>query len=559
MSDEHAIVSRALPCGVSADRIARMRFDVVIVGCGAAGASCALSAAARGLRVAMISKGGASDTNTSWARGGVAAVLGGDDSFEQHVTDTLACGGVLCDEPVVRAVIEGGPAAIERLISFGAAFDRSSDGDLALGREGGHRRHRIVHASGDATGPVVQQSLSTGLAQATNITQFEHAFALDVLTSDSGAAAGLLARLDGGQVVAFEASQIVLATGGAGQIFRETTNPVLATGDGLAMGMRAGAIVRDLEFYQFHPTCLYIAGAARVLISEIVRGGGGVLRDRDGERFMLDAHPDAELAPRDVVSRAITARMAELGDTNVFLDLSDIAGDPHALYPGVSRTCHAFGIDIARDPVPVRPGAHYMIGGLRSDLDGRTSVPGLWAVGECASSGLHGANRMGSNSLLEGLVIGDRCGRVIEPAAERSRSWTLPANGDGAPVVRLNLTDLIYSMKSLMWREVGVERAAAGLAAAATQLAFWAGVTDSLSPPTPQAWELRNMLLIARAIAISAAGRNESRGAQYRTDYPTLAAEAMHSELLISWADDGTGTMTSAAVLASDLDVAAAS
>ena len=472
--------------------------------------------------------------------------------------DTLECGGVLCDETVVRAVIEGGPAAIERLVSHGAAFDRGSDGDLSLGREGGHRRHRIVHASGDATGPVVQQSLTTGIEHAPNITRFEHAFGLDVLTGTSGGAAGLLARLHGGQVVAFEASQVVLATGGAGQIFRETTNPVQATGDGLAMGMRAGAIVRDLEFYQFHPTCLYIAGAARVLISEIVRGGGGVLRDRDGERFMLEAHADAELAPRDVVSRAITARMAALGDTNVFLDLSNIAGDPHSLYPGISRTCHAFGIDIARDPVPVRPGAHYMIGGLRSDLDGRTSVPGLWAVGECASSGLHGANRMGSNSLLEGLVIGDRCGRVIEPAPDLDSSWRLPANGEDSPVVRLNLTDLIYSMKSLMWREVGVERAADGLEAAATQLAFWAGVTDALSPPTPQAWELRNMLLIARAIAISAAGRDESRGAQYRTDYPNIAAEAVHSELEITWDTDDVGTITSGTVAASSLDVAGA-
>jgi L-aspartate oxidase len=489
----------------------------------------------------MIAKGEPRDTNTSWARGGVAAVLGGDDSFEQHVQDTLACGGDLCDEDVVRAIIDGGPAAIDRLIEYGAAFDRSTDGDLALGREGGHRRHRIVHASGDATGPVVQQSLTTGIEAAPNITRFENAFALDVLTTEAGDTAGLLAKLSSGQVVAFEASQVVLATGGAGQIFRETTNPVLATGDGLAMGLRGGAIARDLEFYQFHPTCLYIAGAARVLISEIVRGGGGVLRDRHGDRFMVEAHPDAELAPRDIVSRAITARMADLGDTNVFLDLSQIAGDPHVLYPGISRTCRAFGIDIAHDPVPVRPGAHYQIGGLLSDLDGRTSVPGLWAVGECASSGLHGANRMGSNSLLEGLVMGHRCGRAIEPTTV-SGTWQLPGDGDHSPVVRLNLTDLTYSMKSLMWRQVGVERTAEGLVSAASQLAFWSGVTDELSPPIPQAWELRNMLLIARAIALSAAARDESRGAHYRTDFPNADAEVVHSECRISWDAEGGGT-----------------
>ena len=543
MNSDHTVFTKALPSGVSTDRIARIRFDIVVVGCGAAGASCALSAAARGLRVAMIAKGEPADTNTSWARGGVAAVLGGDDSFEQHVQDTLVCGGDLCDDPVVRAIIEDDPAAIDRLIEYGAAFDRGTDGDLALGREGGHRRHRIVHAAGDATGPVVQQSLSAGIAAAPNITRFENAFALDVLTSEAGDTAGLLAKLQSGQVVAFETSQVVLATGGAGQIFRETTNPVLATGDGLAMGLRSGAVARDLEFYQFHPTCLYIAGAARVLISEIVRGGGGVLRDHTGERFMLEAHPDAELAPRDIVSRAITARMATLGDTNVFLDLSNIKGDPHALYPGISRTCHAFGIDIASDPVPVRPGAHYQIGGLRADLDGRTSVPGLWAVGECASSGLHGANRMGSNSLLEGLVMGHRCGRTIEPTSV-SNSWTLPENGDHTPVVRLNLTDLTYSMKSLMWRQVGVERTAEGLESAARQLAFWSGVTDELSPPIPQAWELRNMLLIARGIALSAAARDESRGAHYRTDFPDARAEAAHSEFLVSWDTNGVGTFT---------------
>ncbi len=518
-----------LPTGVPSDRIATMQFDVIVVGGGAAGASCALSAAARGLRVAMIAKGCSTDTNTSWARGGVAAVLSQDDSFDQHVADTIACGGDLCDERVVRSVVGGGPAAIERLINLGAAFDRGDCGSLSLGREGGHKRHRIVHAAGDATGPEVQQALRNGVQHADRITVFQNAFALDVLISDDHHATGLIARLDGGQVVAFEASDVVLATGGAGQLYRETTNPVLATGDGLAMGLRAGAIARDLEFYQFHPTCLYIAGAARVLISEIVRGGGGVLRDKHGDRFMTEAHPDAELAPRDVVTRAITTRMAEHGETNVFLDLSEISGDPHALYPGISRTCRAFGIDIARDPVPVRPGAHYMIGGLRTDLDGRTSVPGLWAIGECASSGLHGANRMGSNSLLEGLVIGDRCGSTIEPTdAEAARVRSMA--GEISPQVRLNLTDLTYSMKSLMWRHVGVERSGEHLREAASQLGFWATVTEKLAPPAPQAWELRNMLLLAQAMTDSAAHRTESRGAHYRIDFPAADSTAVHTD-----------------------------
>ena len=518
-----------LPTGVSSDRVATMRFDVVVVGCGAAGATCALAAASRGLRVAVVAKGASTDTNTSWARGGVAAVLADDDSIDQHVADTLACGGVLCDEDVVQTVISGGPEAIERLMALGATFDRSDTGSLSLGREGGHTRHRIVHASGDATGPAVQQALRCGIAQADRITMFGGAFALDVLTDQHGRVRGLLAKLDGGQVVALQASEVVLATGGAGQIYRETTNPVLATGDGLAMGLRTGAVARDLEFFQFHPTCLYIAGAARVLISEIVRGGGGVLRDRDGDRFMPIAHADAELAPRDVVTRAITTRMANLGDTNVFLDLSEISGDPHQLYPGISRTCAAFGIDIATDPVPVRPGAHYMIGGLKTDLDGRTSTLGLWAVGECASSGLHGANRMGSNSLLEGLVIGHRCGRCIDPT-DYTSARVSPDTGETTPPVRLNLTDLTYSMKAVMSRQVGVERAGEQLISAQTQLAFWSDVTEQLAPPVPQAWELRNMLLIAGAMAYSAASREESRGAHCRSDFPETQTDAAHTE-----------------------------
>jgi len=519
-----------LSAGTSPARIATLQFDLIIAGAGAAGASSAIAAARRGLRVAVVAKGSSTETNTSWARGGVAAVCSGDDSFEQHISDTMQCGGALCDPEVVRAVVEGGPAAIERLVSFGASFDRLSGGDLSLGREGGHTRHRIVHASGDATGPTVQEALRSGMEGDDRITVFPGSFALDVIADEHGHAAGLLARLEGGQVVAIEAPDVVLATGGAGQIFRETTNPVLATGDGLAMGLRAGAVARDLEFFQFHPTCLYIAGAARVLISEIVRGGGGILRDAAGDRFMPEAHPDAELAPRDVVTRAINARMAARNETCVYLDLSEVEGDPHDRYPGISRTCRAFGIDIARDPVPVRPGAHYMIGGLRTDLDGRSSLPGLWAIGECASSGLHGANRMGSNSLLEGLVIGDRCGRAVgSPPPGASRRPTTPVST--SPHARLNLTDLTYSMKSLMWRMVGVERTGAHLAAAETQLAFWSDVTERLAPPMREAWELRNMLLIARAITAAAITRQESRGAHWRLDFPQTDTTARHTLL----------------------------
>jgi L-aspartate oxidase len=376
----------------------------------------------------------------------------------------------------------------------------------------------------------IQRALCSALAAHPCITSFANTFVIDLLTAPDGRAAGVLTRTARGDLVAFSAPQVVLATGGAGQIYRETTNPAIATGDGVAIGLRAGAIVRDLEFIQFHPTCLYIAGAARVLISEIVRGAGGVLRDRHGKRFMPDYHDAAELAPRDVVSRAVFARMVETNDTSVYLDLSGLDTDPHRLFPGISRICRFFGIDIARDPVPVRPGAHYMVGGLLVDLDGRTTLPGLWAVGECASSGLHGANRMGSNSLLEGLVLGMRAGALVAGETDGfdvmsmtgRRTSDLPKPPPG---VRVNLDDIIYSLKSLMWRQMGVERNRAGLDDALAKLSFWSRAVGDLGPSEPRAWELVNMLTVARLATMAARAREESRGVHYRTDFPQAKSD----------------------------------
>jgi L-aspartate oxidase len=290
-----------------------------------------------------------------------------------------------------------------------------------LSREGGHSHARIVHAQGDATGREIQGALVGALRTHPDVDIFPTVHAIDLLSDEGGEVVGVLCRLRSGELVSYIAPQVILATGGTGQIWRETTNPPVATADGLAMGIRAGARLRDLEFVQFHPTLLYIAGAARVLVSEIVRGAGAVLRDRHGVRFMPEHHPMAELAPRDVVSRAVFQRMVETNDTSVYLDLSGLDRDPHQLFPGISRICSFFGIDIARDPVPVRPGAHYMIGGIQVDENGRTNLPGLWAVGECASTGLHGANRMGSNSLLEAVVLGEITGRAAATAALRSK------------------------------------------------------------------------------------------------------------------------------------------
>lgn len=505
--------------------MATYRFDVVVVGSGVAGASTALAAADAGSSVALIAKDQLQETNTLYSQGGVAAVLASEDSYEDHINDTLTVGCGLCDVDAVERVIRGGPAAIHGLIELGARFDRDESGALDLSREGGHSHHRIVHAGGAATGLEIQRTLGEAVMRHPNIACFPSTFSVDLLSASNGRVVGLLGWSERGEMVAFSAAHVILATGGAGQLYRETTNPAIATGDGVAMALRAGAVLRDLEFFQFHPTCLYIAGAARVLVSEIVRGAGGVLLDKNRVRFMPEYHLKAELAPRDIVSRACFDRMVKTNDTSVYLDLSDLEKNPHELFPHISRICQIFGIDIAKDPIPVRPGAHYMIGGIRVDADGRTNVPGLWAVGECASSGLHGANRMGSNSLLEGLVLGARAGAR---AAEDGRDFPqVPfdrrARGEranGSHDVKLSIQDMTYSLKSLMWRQLGIVRRGASIADALEKIEFWSRAVHKLATSDPRSWELSNMLTIARLVAQSALAREESRGAHYRDDFP---------------------------------------
>lgn len=515
------------------------RFDVVVLGSGVAGASAAITMARRGLSVAVITKAELSEGNTRYAQGGLAAVHSATDSLKAHIDDTLqvACG--LAEPDVVAVVVQDASAAVRDLIAWGARFDRTEDGSLALSREGGHSHARVVHAQGDSTGLEIQRALEQALQSNRGITTFSECFAIDLLCDDDHRVAGVLCQKTTGERVAFGAGEVVLATGGSGQIFRETTNPPVATADGIGMAFRAGAHLRDLEFVQFHPTCLYIAGAARVLISEIVRGAGGILRDRHGVRFMPEYHPAAELAPRDVVSRAVFKRMVETEDTNVYLDLSQIEGDPHRAFPGISRVCRAFGIDIAREPIPVRPGAHYHVGGVQTDLDGRTSLPGLWAIGECASSGLHGANRMGSNSLLEGLVLGRRTGDTVSPASRPSSR--LSSFGDSkrqaaahaSAGVSVNIEDLTYSLKSMMWRHMGVQRDGAGMREAEVKLGFWSRVVRDLAAPGLRTFELLNMLTVARLATISALQRRESRGVHFREDFPQPSeSERTHTILV---------------------------
>ena len=512
------------------------RFDVLVIGGGAAGSCAALAAARAGAQVALVAKAELLESNTVAAQGGMAAVLAPEDSFESHAADTLRLGCGLAHGEVVRQVVDGGPAAVERLVGLGAEFDRESGGTFALSREGGHSAPRIIHAQGAATGQEIQRALTAGLEEAEAVTSFPTTFVLDLLPAEDGIQ-GALCRTDRGDLVAFVAPEVILATGGSGQIYRETTNPPIATGDGVAAAVRAGARVRDLEFVQFHPTCLYIAGAARFLISEVVRGAGGVLRDRHGVRFMPDFHADGELAPRDVVSRAVFRRMVDTEDTSVYLDLSELDRDPRRLFPQIARTCRYFGIDIARDPIPVRPGAHYQIGGVTVDSDGRSSSPGLWAVGECASSGLHGANRMGSNSLLEALVFGERAGRLAAQAGSRPDLGFLrtapPRVVERPPAgLKINISDITYSLKSLMWRELGVERSGAGLSDAGEHLGFWSRAVEGLAPAEIPAWELQNMLLLARLATFSALAREETRGVHYRTDHGEEQADwRVHTEL----------------------------
>lgn len=527
-----------------ARRLPVYRFDVVVLGSGVGGASAALAAAAAGSSVALIAKDELRETNTHYAQGGVAAVLGADDTFDLHVADTLQVGCGICDHDAVDRVVRGGPAAIERLTRWGTHFDRAGNGTLDLSREGGHSRHRIVHAGGAATGIAIQHALADSVVAHPDIATFKSTFAIDLISDATGRVIGVLCQTDRGELVAFSAAQVILATGGAGQLYRETTNPAIATGDGVAMAFRAGASMRDLEFFQFHPTCLYIAGAARVLISEIVRGAGGVLLDKNRVRFMREYHAQQELAPRDIVSRACFDRMVKTNDTSVYLDLSDLEKSPHELFPHISRICRYFGIDIAKDPIPVRPGAHYMIGGIAVDADGRTSVPGLWAVGECASSGLHGANRMGSNSLLEGLVLGTHAGKR---AAEDSRDFPLipidrhlrADRPNGSSDVRLGIHDMTYSLKSLMWRQMGIVRNGRMIRDAIEKIDFWARAVQQLATAEPRSWELLNMLTIAHLAALAADAREESRGAHFREDFAEVK-DSWRAHTVLTPAGDGT-------------------
>ncbi|MBE0010491.1 MULTISPECIES: L-aspartate oxidase [unclassified Arthrobacter] len=510
---------------------------VLVVGSGIAGLYAALCLQRSSPRTAVIlaTKGELEHSNTWHAQGGIAAVLPnpavGQDSVADHIADTLAAGGGACVPDAVQALCSGAADHIAALLDLGTPFDRTPAGELALGREAAHSASRILHAGGDATGAAVARALIAAVLHNPGIEVLDHCFLADLLTegaAEQSVRGALLLRE--GEPITVDADAVVLATGGAGQLFAHNTNPLVATGDGLAAAWRAGAVVKDLEFFQFHPTALDVPG--NLLISEAVRGEGAVLRDASGNRFMSTYHPAAELAPRDVISRSIALHLRDRGEDRVYLDATGLGADFLASrFPSLHRHTAAHGFDWAVDPLPVIPAAHYWMGGIQTDLWGRTSLPGLYAIGEAACTGVHGANRLASNSLLEGLVFAGRAVAAITSQAVTSHALTpgwprFAATGLRFPDGERREVCDRRTLQQLMSDHAAVTRSAAGLQVAAKQLDQFAGATGS-----PEERETGNLLTSARLLVHAAAAREESLGAHYRTDFPGRAVpgSAPHS------------------------------
>ncbi|MGW6394621.1 L-aspartate oxidase [Streptomyces sp. NPDC055103] len=575
--------------------------DVVVVGSGVAGLTAALRCTAAGLRTVVVTKARLDDGSTRWAQGGIAAALGDGDTPEQHLDDTLVAGAGLCDEEAVRLLVTEGPAAVRRLIATGADFDKTADGEIALTREGGHHRRRIAHAGGDATGAEISRALVEAIRDR-GVRTIEHALVLDLLTDAEGRTAGVTLHVMGeGQhdgVGAVHAPAVVLATGGMGQVFSATTNPAVSTGDGVALALRAGAEVSDLEFVQFHPTVLFLGADSegqQPLVSEAVRGEGAYLVDADGVRFMLGQHELAELAPRDIVAKAIMRRMQEQGTEHMYLDARHFGAEMWAeRFPTILAACRSHGIDPVTGPIPVAPAAHYASGGVRTDLRGRTTVPGLYACGEVACTGVHGANRLASNSLLEGLVFAERIADEIIEDLGGNLGADLTGNpgaadltgslGAADPTGKLGAGDLTGNLgaveptgnlagetkaaaprvpgapvphpapvtlplpvagartriQRVMTAGAGVLRSERSLREAAEALDALhsdalAGGTDDTKAAEPgvESWETTNLLCVARVLVAAARRREETRGCHWREDHPDRDDETWHRHLVV--------------------------
>jgi len=509
----------------------------IVVGSGIAGLIAAIELSAQHA-VTLVTKAALAESNTRWAQGGIAAAMFSDDSIADHIADTLTAGAGLCNPAAVEVLCTEGPDRIRDLIRLGVAFDQHN-GHLAKGLEAAHSYPRVLHAGGDATGLTIETALVRAARAQSNITVLEHTFAQDLLLDDTGAVAGLKIIDAQGTHVTLHADALILASGGAGQLFLHSTNPTVATGDGVAIALRSGAELADLEFYQFHPTALATpnlesSASSTFLISEAVRGEGATLLDAHHHRFMQHLHPDAELAPRDVVARGIARQMATQDNLPILLDIT--AKSPAYLaarFPSIDAATRARGLDWSADPIPVTPAAHYWMGGVRTDLYGRTSIPGLYAVGEVACTGVHGANRLASNSLLESLVFAWRCAHLLleDPSSSLSSrpNSSQPHREDLAesPAVRpssesTNFTRL--KLQTLMWTHAGIERTCEGLTAALDQLNQWHIEAHSIHDR-----ETLNLLQLARAVVTQALAREESRGAHFRSDFPTPSPAFAHS------------------------------
>jgi L-aspartate oxidase len=497
--------------------------DCLMIGAGIAGLRAAIEAAEH-CNVIIVCKDTVKNSNTAKAQGGIASVLNKTDTFESHITDTLNTGCGICDEGIVDSVVRQGPGLIEQLLRWGTEFDLI-DGHIATTLEGGHSCPRVAHAHGDETGRIITEALIKKVGQNSNIRILENFYAIDLLTNDDNKCIGIVGHDNhrGPQII--WAANTILATGGAGRLYRETTNPQIATGDGIAMAYRAGAVLQDLEFLQFHPTTLYIAGATRALVTEALRGEGAVLLDNKGQRFMKEYHEAAELAPRDIVSRAILTQMRKTESTHVYLDVRHFDKVYFAKrFPQINELLESFDIDIGHDLIPVRPSAHYMIGGVKTDSSAKTNIENLYACGEIASTGLHGANRLGSNSLLEGLVFGKIAGKIASQSTKAGTAhlkhplirYQIPHSDR----TRLDAADVRNSLRALMWRNVGITRKAQLLTETQEIIRFWQRYVMDKIFDSPEGWECQNMLTVCLLMAQSAQVRQESRGVHFRRDFP---------------------------------------